>query len=320
MTTPLTPDFVSRPPTHADAQAIADLIAAYDLAVMGEVVFDLSNVLADWEAPKFNLSQDARVVVAPDGAIVGYETLYNVQAHGLISTDGYIHPAYVGQGLGTHLLDWAETRARERLPEFAPDLGVTLKAGFASNDQPAHALFTSMGYGLVRHYWNMEIEMTEAPPAPLWADGMSVRTLDPERDHYEIWRVISESFQEHWGMAPIPYEEWLANETTDLDPTLWFLAMAGDEVVGVCLCDFWLGYGKVLWLGIRPAWRRFGLGMALLHHSFAEFYRRGTSKVALRVDAENLTGATRLYERAGMRVTQRFDIYSKELRAGGMVE
>jgi ribosomal protein S18 acetylase RimI-like enzyme len=116
-------------------------------------------------------------------------------------------------------------------------------------------------------------------------------------------------------MAPIPFDEWMANETTDLDPTLWFLATASDEIAGVALCDFHMGNGKVLWLGVRPAWRRFGVGMVLLKHSFAEFYRRGKTKVELRVDAENLTGAPRLYERAGMHITQRFDIYSKELRA-----
>ena len=231
-------DFASRAPTREDAQAIADLIAAYDLAVLGEVIFDLSNVLADWEAPKFDLAQDARVVVAPDGSIVGYETLYSVQPNGLMSTDGYVHPAYVGQGIGTHLLNWAERRARERLPEFEPDLSVALKAGFSSKDNRAHPLFESLGYGLIRHYWNMEIEMTDTPPAPVWPDGFSVRTIEPERDEYRVWSAFSEALQDHWGMAPIPYDEWLARETTDRDPTLWFLAMAGDEVAGVSLCGF----------------------------------------------------------------------------------
>jgi hypothetical protein len=34
------------------------------------------------------------------------------------------------------------------------------------------------------------------------------------------------------------------------------------------------------------------------------------------VDAQNLTGATRLYEAAGMRVDQAHDYYEKELRPG----
>ena len=316
MTAVLAPEFVMRAPTREDAQAIAALIAAYDLAVLGEVVFGLSNVLRDWEAPKFDLTQDARVVVAPGGSIVGYETIYQVQPNGLISTDGYIHPAYVGRGIGSHLLNWAETRAREHLPEFDADLGVTLKAGFSSQDKLAPPLFESLGYRVVRHYWNMQIGMTAVPPAPVWPDGIAVRTLDPEHDHHRVWNAINDSFQDHWGMAPIPFDEWMADETSDLDPSLWFLAIDGDEVAGVSLCNYRMGNGKVMWLGVRPRWRRLGLGMALLKHSFAEFYRRGTAKVDVRVDAQNLTGATRLYERAGMHITQRFDIYSKELRAG----
>ncbi len=40
---------------------------------------------------------------------------------------------------------------------------------------------------------------------------------------------------------------------------------------------------------------------------------RGVQTVDLGVDAENLTGATRLYERAGMREARRFAIYRKQL-------
>jgi mycothiol synthase len=51
----------------------------------------------------------------------------------------------------------------------------------------------------------------------------------------------------------------------------------------------------------------------LLHQAFGEFYRRGERVVALGVDADNSTGATRLYERAGMRVHAEDVTYQKEL-------
>jgi mycothiol synthase len=54
----------------------------------------------------------------------------------------------------------------------------------------------------------------------------------------------------------------------------------------------------------------------LLQHSFNEFYWRGKRKVGLGVDAQNLTGALRLYENAGMHVHKSFELYEKELRAG----
>ena len=67
---------------------------------------------------------------------------------------------------------------------------------------------------------------------------------------------------------------------------------------------------------MRRPWRKQGLGLALLRHAFNEFYRRGKRKVGLGVDAQNLTGALRLYESAGMRIDQAYDTYEKEMRAG----
>ena len=66
-------------------------------------------------------------------------------------------------------------------------------------------------------------------------------------------------------------------------------------------------------LGVLKPWRNRGIGRALLLHAFAEFRRRGLAKGSLGVDAENISGAVRLYESAGMRVTHRFDIYEKVL-------
>jgi ribosomal protein S18 acetylase RimI-like enzyme len=96
-----------------------------------------------------------------------------------------------------------------------------------------------------------------------------------------------------------------------------FLAMDGDEIAGISLCksENELG-GWVDSLGVRRLWRRKGIGLALLHHTFGEFYRRGISNVSLAVDAQSLTGATRLYERAGMHVVRQYNDYEKELRAG----
>jgi ribosomal protein S18 acetylase RimI-like enzyme len=96
--------------------------------------------------------------------------------------------------------------------------------------------------------------------------------------------------------------------------------MDGDQIAGISLC--WPKRGpneKIGWvgtLGVLRAWRRQGLGLALLKHSFADLQQRGKEKVGLGVDADSLTGATKLYEKAGMHVTRQFDSYEKELRPG----
>jgi ribosomal protein S18 acetylase RimI-like enzyme len=94
----------------------------------------------------------------------------------------------------------------------------------------------------------------------------------------------------------------------------------GEEIAGLALCSPTLGpdrsTGVVETLGVRRPWRRKGLGLALLQHAFSEFHARGHKQVGLGVDSKNLSGATRLYKKAGMQVTQELAVYEKELRAG----
>jgi ribosomal protein S18 acetylase RimI-like enzyme len=56
--------------------------------------------------------------------------------------------------------------------------------------------------------------------------------------------------------------------------------------------------------------------MALLRHAATEFHRRGLKRMALGVDSDSPTGATRLYERAGLHVAQQHATYGKTLREG----
>ena len=63
-----------------------------------------------------------------------------------------------------------------------------------------------------------------------------------------------------------------------------------------------------------PAWRRRGLGLALLRQAFTWFWERGERRVGLGVDTENPTDARRLYERAGMRAVWQADVHEKVLR------
>ena len=67
------------------------------------------------------------------------------------------------------------------------------------------------------------------------------------------------------------------------------------------------------YLGVLAPCRGRGVGAALLRRSFATFTGRGARHVILNVDAENTTGATALYERAGMRVINRWDLWERLL-------
>lgn len=117
------------------------------------------------------------------------------------------------------------------------------------------------------------------------------------------------------------FDLWLHEEVegegSGFDPGLWFLATDGDEVAGVLIgreaTPEAADTGEVSELGVRRGWRGRGVGLALLLTVFHELRGRGVRAAQLRVDAESLTGATRLYERAGTRLVQRSEHWEKEL-------
>ena len=77
-------------------------------------------------------------------------------------------------------------------------------------------------------------------------------------------------------------------------------------MVGAALTQDVGDYGYVRQLAVAPSQRGRGVGLALLHESFARHRARALPATALGVDAANPTGALALYERAGMRVVEQF--------------
>lgn len=300
-----------------DARDVTDLIAACDIADAGAVDYSLEEVRNSWRQPTFDLRTDALVVATTSGRLVGYVGVWDEQ-HVRINAEGYVHPEYRGRGIGTYLLRWVEPRAREMAALAPPGMRVTLGHGIVGANDGAARLLEREGYNRVRTYWHMRAAMDSPPPAPEWPAGIVVRAFVPGQDDYALYTTADEAFRDHWDHVSIPFEEWRESRLNyeGFDPTLCFLALDGEAVAGAIRCRYRLADGWVDNLSVRRPWRGRGLGTALLWHAFGEFYRRGARAVGLGVDSENPTGATRLYERAGMRVDRRYDVYHKILREG----
>ena len=247
---------------------------------------------------------------------MGYAIVWDEDPHVRLHASVDIHPQYKGCGLGTHLA----------LPKAPEGTRVVVRQGKAANDAASGELLLRHGYQVVRYFLQMEIEMSVPPPDPVLPGGISIRTFVRDQDLRALIEADRDAFRDHWGFVEHPleqqYREWVhvLDTDSDHDPSLWFLAMDGKEIAGIALCRPRIirdpDMGHIDTLGVRRPWRRQGVGLALLHHCFGEFYRRGKHKVSLGVDASSLTGATRLYERAGMHAAQRWAAYEKELRPG----
>jgi ribosomal protein S18 acetylase RimI-like enzyme len=174
------------------------------------------------------------------------------------------------------------------------------------------------GYELVRTYFRMVIRLGDEIPIPPFVDGIEIRPYRPGEDDAAIHRVIQESFSDHYLFAPEPASEWMARRTAHpaTDTSLWRMAWAGEEPAGAILPYPFDTHAWIRELGVRREWRARGVGKALLVHAFAALHARGHRSIALGVDAENATGATRLYEACGMKVVVRHGFHGRVLRPG----
>ncbi len=316
---PPAPIFHLRPARLADVQAVAALTHAV-CSVEGDssAALSLEDLRQYWQEPGFHLETDTWVAETADGRIVGYEELYDRHGFAALEGDGYVHPDLVGQGIGTALLRALDERARQVMLQADPELRVFIRNSMHVSDTRARELHENEGYASLRFSWRMEIRLEEPPAEPTWPEGLELHPFVTETHARPLFEAVDEAFRDHWGYVPMHYENWLSHtlQREDFDPNLLFLAWDGDQIAGMSLCRYRSGRGWVNTLAVRRPWRKRGLGLALLVHSFGEFYRRGEKIVGLGVDAENQTGATRLYKKVGMHVSNEYVTYLKELRPG----
>ena len=261
--------------------------------------------------PGENIGENYRIEL-DDGKVTGWAAVWSPEAQ--------VTRAFLGikalpreRARYARLLDWSEKRLLDRSDGASVNVHIPLDEG----DEALVEELRERGYELVRHFFEMEIDLADEPPPPSWPEPFTPRTFEPD-DAQAVYEADLEAFEDHWDPLDVTFDEWQAYflGSAHFDPGLWFLVDDGDELAAFSLCSRRDGEhaGHVHVLGVRRPWRRRGLAKALLLHSFRELRNRGCQQARLNVDSENLTGAVRLYEDAGMHVLHRTARWAKEVQ------
>ncbi len=277
----------ARPAEDGDLEGVLDLRREWDAQVHGEPRTTRDFLAAHWPTGG-HWTVDGR-----DGRLDGYAA---VDAGG--GLDLWIRPRADLDGVAGALVDAAATHHGRRLEAVLPVWEADLCA-----------TFERIGFARVHEVLEMGIELGGKAPEPRWPDGIRLRPFVAELDAPSVHACLVEAFAGS-DERVAPFAEWLPWVTGDpsYDPALVLVADAGGAVAGVAQC--WTE-GFVKDLAVRPAFRGHGLGEALMRAVFAEFTRRGVGEVRLKVDADNRTGAVRLYRRVGMRERRRHAVYAR---------
>jgi mycothiol synthase len=233
-----------------------------------------------------------------------------------------VRPSAKHRGVASALLSHLTPRARALVAEAGLDPAAILTLTSWAEDTDAPPFLEARGLTPLRYFLQMRIDLAESGESDLaLPEGIDLVEYVPDRDDPGLFDAFQEAFAGHWGQAGVEEADWWSENrdapNAGFDRGLWFLATDGEETAGFSISrerdEDGERTGWVSLVGVRPAWRGRGIGEALLAHTLNVFMRRGLPKAALNVDAENMTGALRLYRKVGMEPAPSFTIWSLPL-------
>jgi mycothiol synthase len=324
---PAIPGLVARAFDPArDYGALAELIGIANVADGVAELLSPEGLRVEYEhQAEFDPRRDVLVVEA-GGRLVG-ATETSVRTRGDVAVHelfGWVHPDLRRRGLGRALLRWAERRAGE-VARVDGRTGERVTTAWPDATQTgAVALYESEGYEIVRYGFTMVRDLTEPIPDRPLPPGLEVRPVVAD-DHRRIWDADTEAFRDHWSPAErteADFVRWFA--IPECEPAAWHVAWDGDEVAGSVMPFVYadenerlgLSRGWLEHISVRRAWRQRGVASALIVRALHGLRDRGIAEAALGVDAQNPTGALRLYEGLGFRRLRTGVCYAKPLVLG----
>jgi ribosomal protein S18 acetylase RimI-like enzyme len=306
-------------------------------------------IAESFDAPVFDAATDTLVGLGPDGTMLAYAAVERFPSEGVTilrsSVSGGVHPSRRGQGIGTELLAWATTRARQALAADGAGPGLAglprrISAHLDDGDPAArHELLRAGRYEPTRYFANLLRDLSGPVPAvalepPLrlvpWSgeldDAARLARNDAFRDHWgsqprtpESWRAYRSSFASRWSFLVVDDSVDYAGSEQERPgdrtvppgtPYVVGLHMAGRYEHDWESQGYTAGYTDLL--GVRRGYRGRRIAAALLTHAMRVFAADGVQYAELDVDTDNPTGAPALYARLGYTKSEGSTLYTMD--------
>ncbi|TNH28327.1 GNAT family N-acetyltransferase [Micromonospora orduensis] len=313
--------WTTRRPTLDDVPAILAVVHAADTFAIGHPDFDAEDVTASLTAPFFDPARDSWLAVDPDDTVVGWATVDNPTGVGREFLEVYVDPTR-GAALRAPLL----ARQLDRVAERAAERGLpalTVRCAVFAPERDWEADLRAAGFTLAKRYVRMRRTLADLPAEPPPPPGVTVRPVRPDDDAdlREFHRIHDIAFGDTPDHEPLSYERWRARigDLTAWDE--WFVAEVDGVPAGALqssdqALDQQEGFVKSL--SVLPAYRRRGVGAALLRRAFARYAEKGRAAAGLGVDLTNPTAPLSLYRSVGLRETRWTDMYELSVPAAGV--
>jgi mycothiol synthase len=272
---------------------------------------------------------ESDLFVAPAGDALAGARDVRVWARGdeavpILESWGALAPQARDSETARDLMQAALHRASQIVGERGRERGI-VQARCDTDDAFSARLFESCGLSPARVLLTiLRPDLENLSPAR-FPDGIAVRPYRVGRDE-EAWvTAFNDSFADHWGgfmgMSLPLWKKYVHRPW--FKPEMSFVAWDGAEIAGfghfVINDEQNALSGKkqslMRYIGVRPRWRRIGLGVALTRMGLLASREAGMDSCLSGVDSENVQGAHHIYEREGFVTTKRHHLYRTKVGA-----
>ncbi|MBU7014985.1 MAG: GNAT family N-acetyltransferase [Theionarchaea archaeon] len=262
--------------------------------------------------------------VEMDGDVIGYTEVWREDLEDVCVYPhaAYLLPEWRGKGIRRAMVHYNEQRGREIRLTHLIEKPHFFQAWTQETETHWVSLLESENYAPVRFSVRMARSLSEPiPDAPL-PEGIEVCPARPDQ-YWAIWRATCQSLRELWQGSRFRdemFEEWMGDST--FNPALWVVAWdAENKVAGAILNfideaenkEYHHRRGHVEFVTVAQPYRGKGLAKALIARSLSRLKEEGMIEAVLGVDADNPSGALRLYERMGFSPVRRRATYQKSM-------
>ncbi len=296
---------------RSDVPAAHAVMRAVELAESHPLATDIDEVEAVFGEPDFDPALDAWVGMVDD-RVVAYARLQRSGAGAdfeRVYLEGRVHPDHRRRGIGAALLNLQIERAKQVLAAIPNDLPRFIRVASFDGCESALALYRSAGMVPVRWFEDLGRDLVAIPELQP-PDGVTIIAFErPD----QVRLVHNEAFADHWGSVPASPDYWahrLEAPGTRLDLSLVAVADDGidaDRIVGYLISSHHpqdadvtgRDSGWIDTLGTLRSWRKRGVASALIVAVLHAYVAAGLDHAMIGVDADNPSGAARLYRALG---------------------
>jgi mycothiol synthase len=250
-----------------------------------------------------------------DGRLVAALMVWGVEPYSEVEIVKFVDPDLsaldsdrVRKALVRTALETAEPYARLAGAGVEPQAVIQAWPG-----EPIAAILRGEGFESLRSNFTMVRTLQDAVQLAALPSDVVARPIEVDRDLEGVVEVTT-AFSDHHGDLVLTADQvrhFL--EGPGGRPDLSRLAHDAQGPCSLVITEVSPDGGVVAVLATLRRARGRGLGTALLHEAFAALRADGATVVRLNVDAENTTGALRLYEGAGMVRESEVEIWARPM-------